>query len=104
MRLIACIGAVAVLSSCGVTVPDPQGCLQLTRGDAYCRNLFTERPVRKSVAQWSKEKIGTICYAPDDVGKLIKFIEEVCQRGQNCVSDWETRLEQSMDNMNVVRK
>lgn len=104
VRLISSIVAVAVLSSCGVTVPNPQGCLQLSRGDAYCRNLFTDNPVKKSIEQWEREKIGTVCYKPQDVGALIKFIEEVCQRGQNCVGDWEQRLNKSMDNMGVVRK
>lgn len=103
-RLIVCIVAVVGVSSCGVTVPDLQGCLQLSRGDAYCRNLFTERPVSKPKSVWDTEKIGTICYKPDDVGRLITFIEEVCQRGQNCVGDWEQRLDKSLDNMGIKRR
>jgi hypothetical protein len=92
------------VSSCGVSVPDPLGCLQLSRGDAYCRRLFTDQPVSKPKSVWDQEKIGTVCYKPDDVGRLITFIEEVCQRGQNCVGDWEKRLDNSLDNMGIRRK
>jgi len=103
-RLIVCIVAIGVVSSCGVQTPNPLGCLQLSRGDAYCRRLFTDETVSKPKQVWDREKIGTICYSPSDVGKLITFIEEVCQRGQNCVGDWEQRLESSLDNMGIKRK
>lgn len=104
MRLIACIVAVVTLCSCGIPVPNPEGCLQLTRGDASCRKLFTDdtREIPRHI--WEKEKIGQICYKPSDVGEIIKFIETVCNRGQNCVSDWEARLDQSLDNMRIKRK
>jgi len=103
MRLTVCTGVAVILSSCGVSVPNPEGCLQLTRGDAACRTLFTEGTRRIPKSVWQRERIGTICYQPEAVGNIINFIEQVCNRGQNCVSDWERRLDESLGNMNIRR-
>ena len=104
MPLMSFIVVAVFLSSCGVKVPDPKGCLQLTRGNASCRNLFTDRVEEIPARRWERERIGTICYEPKDVGEIIRFIEEVCNRGQNCVRDWEDRLQDSLSNMRIRRR
>ena len=104
MRFVICIGVIAILCSCGVKVPNPTGHLQLPSGAAVSRKLFTEdeKFIPKDV--WDRQRIGTVCYTPTDVGKLINFIEEVCARGQTCVSDWQKKLAGSMNNMRIRRK
>jgi hypothetical protein len=96
-KLIVLVG---LLCSCASQpVPNPTGFLQLTRGDAAAKRLLDEEVTRISRAQWQRMRIGTICYTPEDVESIILFIEQTCNRYQNCVREAVEGIQRSKRNM-----
>jgi len=96
---------VATLCSCGPDViPDEEGCLQQTRGKARCKHFFKDGVRNLSKPEWDLEKIGTICYKPQSIGNILFFIEKVCNRSQNCVSDIRSRIEDGLRDHGYIIK
>lgn len=99
MRLIGCIALVVVLCSCGVKVPDFTSCVQLASGGAYCNNFLTDQPRRVSKASWDNEKVGTVCLDPTNYGDVLEFIEQACNRNQNCIKEADKKTREYMEKM-----
>lgn len=99
MRLTVCTALAGILSSCGVQVPDSEACVQLKSGGAYCNRMVTDAPRRMPKHTWDRERVGTICFAPTEYQDILRFIEEVCSRNQQCVTDAKLKAKKYMEKM-----
>lgn len=77
--------AVVLCSGCAMKVPNPEGCLELTRGNANCSYPFTEVVRRVPARDWALERIGRVSLSPKGYASFILFIEEACAKYQSCV-------------------
>jgi hypothetical protein len=91
-------------SGCAGTqvVPNPTGYLQLSRGDAVSKKLLDENTARVPRGVWARQKIGTVCFEPEDLGEIILFIEESCARSQRCVREAGEQIEKSKRSMERI--
>jgi hypothetical protein len=83
-------------------VPNPTAYLQLSRGDAVSKKLLEEGTTRVPRGVWARQKIGTVCFEPEDLGDIILFIEESCARSQRCVREAGDQIEKSKRSMERI--
>lgn len=96
--VILLLSVVAVFNiSCAHTIPNTEVCATLVAddggpGDAFCRKINTgaERIIDKAV--WSKQVNTYLHIAPEDLGDLFKFIEDVCNETKNCKKEEVTMI------------
>lgn len=94
MRLTILCALVAILcSGCGVPVPNPLACSELPSGRARCKRPLDEKSEAffKSSSQWRRERVGQICFEPLGWAEIAKFIEDACNKNQNCVYKAKTK-------------
>jgi hypothetical protein len=92
MRLMILTGLAVILCSCGYKVPNSEACIELPSGKARCSKPLTGEGREIPSRQWRSERVGRISLSPEGYGAILKFIEDVCNRSQQCVSDLEKRI------------
>jgi hypothetical protein len=79
---------------CSTTVPDVEVCATVSTG-GFCKTTVSELERDIPASYWQS------CYptgdmpclpkmlhvSPKDIGKILKFIETVCEKHQNCVAE-----------------
>lgn len=75
----------SLLLSCSQTVPNAQVCADKGILGAVCAYTRNGPTSKVPVATWNKQRIGWFCMDASDFGKYQQFIEDTCQKDQNCV-------------------
>ena len=90
-----------LVSSCSRQVPNPLACSELPSGRARCKRPLDDKSDAffKPASQWARERVGQICFEPPGWAEIAKFIEETCNRDQNCVESVKTKTAKFMNDI-----
>lgn len=90
---------VGLLSSCALVPPDVEVCADLVGGGAFCRTTISEREREIPVEEWPDMDATMLKITPEDVGKLLSFIEKACVQTQRCTAGEVNRLKRRISGL-----
>jgi len=87
-QCVILFGLAVLVSSCAHTVPNLRFCSDLIGGDRFCKETISGDEYVVPPGQCSLDPEIKCLHTPvEDVGKALKFMEDVCEKTQNCVAE-----------------